>query len=95
MRLCKADKSELRERSDWELAGATLQLCPLNSVEDNVCAGMIDNKRLEESHDEALRKHQTETKRIFKILFTLLTNSHASTHTHILFKYMYQQPLLL
>lgn len=44
MRLCKADKCELRERSDWELAGGTLQLCPLNSVEDDVCAGTIDNK---------------------------------------------------
>lgn len=50
MRLCKADKSEVREWSDWELAGATLQLCPLNSVEDDICTGLIDNKRLEELH---------------------------------------------
>lgn len=50
VRLCKADKSEVREWSDWELAGATLQLCPLNSVEDDICTGLIDNKRLEELH---------------------------------------------
>lgn len=39
-RLWDADKSELRESSDWKLTGATLQLRPLNSVEDVTCAGV-------------------------------------------------------
>lgn len=44
--LWKADKTELREWSDWKLTGVTLQLCPLNSVEDLTYAG--DNKRMGE-----------------------------------------------
>lgn len=51
VRLCKGDKSELRGWSDQGLAGATLQLCPLSSVEgDDICAGMLDYERLEETH---------------------------------------------